>query len=486
MLKLSLSFLLLVSGQVHDTWSEFRGDGTSIAQAQGLPSRWSPQEGIVWKSSLPGYGQSSPLLWKGRIFLTSVAGPNKETCIISAWDLGSGKMLWEKKYPSSQKLKAGPMTSRAAPTGVVDAERVVCLFETGDLIALDHTGAELWKRSLTQEMGPWENNHGLASSLTQDRDQIFVLVEHRGPASYLMAIHKSTGRTTWKVDRKPQSSWTSPVVAKVMDRMTLLVSSPGVLQGFDPVSGQLLWVLEGLTGNNIPSPVSVDGLVVVGAGENRMKPDAAATAQSNCAIRFTSEGPKKSWGTAKVISQHASPLVHRGVVYFTTRSGMVHAHNLEDGKECFVERLAEPCWATPVGAGDLVFFFGKNGNTTVLKAGPTGGKVRVNRLWDESDFQRRLEEEKKKPENQLSFGQGQPGGGAGGPGRGQPKSGPGPQNENQEKKSAQPTPPRIPPEQARSMGYEAVGDVVYGVAAADGVWILRTGTEMICIRHGAK
>ena len=30
--------------------------------------------------------------------------------------------------------------------------------------------------------------------------------------------------------------------------------------------------------------------------------------------------------------------------------------------------------------------------------------------------------------------------------------------------------------------YSAVGDVVYGVAAVDGAFYIRTGTELICVR----
>jgi len=33
------------------------------------------------------------------------------------------------------------------------------------------------------------------------------------------------------------------------------------------------------------------------------------------------------------------------------------------------------------------------------------------------------------------------------------------------------------------MRYSAVGDVVYGVAAVDGAFIVRTGTELYCVRE---
>jgi hypothetical protein len=199
-------------------------------------------------------------------------------------------------------------------------------------------------------------------------------------------------------------------------------------------------------------------LVVLGAGENRMKPDLAASAKSNCCVRLTSQGDRISfepvWQGKKAISHHASPLVHKGHAYFVTKTGLVHCVDLKTGEERYAERLDNPCWATPVGAGDHVFFFGKDGVTTVLKAGPKYERVASNRLWSSDDFAKRLEEAKKKAEETLPT----------------PPEGKGPGG------------PPLPKEEREAMRYSAVGDVVYGVAAVDGTFVVRTGTELICVR----
>jgi outer membrane protein assembly factor BamB len=468
----------------------FRGDGTSVTSAMGLPVRWSPSDGIAWKAAIPGYGQSNPLIWKNHVYVTSVDGQNKEMGLVTALDLQGGRVLWQKPFATSQKMKQGPMTSRAAPTGTVDDERVVALFETGDLLAIDHAGNELWKRSLTEELGKWDNNHGMASSLAQDAVNVFVLADHRGSNPWLMAINKATGRTTWKVDRKPVSSWTSPVYDKLDGQPTVLVSSSGSLDAYSALDGKLLWHLEGFTGNTIPSPVVAGDRVILGAGENRMKPDLAASAKSNGAVRIEKGQPKLDWGTQKVILQHASPIVHKGIVYFTTKAGMIHAHDLIDGKELFTQRLSDPCWATPIAAGNNIYFFGKNGLTTVIESGPLGKRLAINRIWDEEEHQKRKIADEKKPENQIKPGESKK---VEHEKKKQPESTPGKTlqaNDREVKKSntnqTQNNPPAMPPDRARSMGNEAVGDVVYGIAAVDGQWLIRTGTELICIRHGAK
>jgi hypothetical protein len=113
-----------------------------------------------------------------------------------------------------------------------------------------------------------------------------------------------------------------------------------------------------------------------------------------------------------------------------------------------------------ISANDRIYFFGKDGVTTVLQAGPKYKKLATNRLWSDAELQARKEEARKRPENRIpvSF-DGSPPGGKG------------------------PTPPAtLSPAQREAMIAEAVGDVVYGVAAVDGAFYVRTGTELICIR----
>ena len=43
--------------------------------------------------------------------------------------------------------------------------------------------------------------------------------------------------------------------------------------------------------------------------------------------------------------------------------------------------------------------------------------------------------------------------------------------------------PPVPKEELEATRYSAVGDVVYGVAAVDGALLVRTGTELVCVRQ---
>ncbi|AWM38540.1 outer membrane biogenesis protein BamB [Gemmata obscuriglobus] len=441
-----------------DTWRGFRNDGSSCTTARDLPLTWGPNENVAWRAALPGYGQSSPVVWKGRVFVTAVEGPEKEKLLVVAVDARTGAVAWKKEFAASQKGKNNPMMSRAGPTPVADAEGVYCLFESGDLLALTHDGGTLWHRSLAKEHGEIKNNHGLGSSLAEAGRAVFVQVDHAGP-SYLLAVCKADGKELWKTERPGRTSWTSPVVTTFNNKAAVLASGGGTLTAYDAATGKELAALDGLTGNTIPSPTAAGDLIAVGAGENRMKPDLKASAKSNCLVRFGARDGRPAfepvWNGTKAVSHHASPVVHQGHVYFVTKLGLVHCLDLKTGAERYAERLDDETWATPVGAGDRVYFFGKSGVTTVLRAGGEFEKLAVNRLWSKEDYAARLDAAKRAAADALP----------------KPPEGKGPGGG-----------PPVPKAELEATRYSAVGDVVYGVAAVDRALFVRTGTELVCIR----
>ncbi len=442
----------LAASPAADTWAGFRNDGSGRTAATNLPTKWSPTDGVAWRVETPGYGQSSPVVWKGNVYVTSVEGEQKEKLHVGCFAAADGKKLWVKTFDATQKGKNNPMMSRAAGTPVVDAAGVYALFESGDLIALDHTGELRWERHFAKELGELKNNHGLGSSPAQTDKTVVVLLDHQGPGK-LIAVSKDTGKDAWAVDRTARSSWTSPVVVNA----TVVVSSGGTVTGYAAADGKQLWEMAGLTGNSIPSAAVAGESIIVAAGENRQKPDADGTSKSNCKLTLGGkDGYAVAWRAKKLATGTASPVVYAGHVYFTDKSGFVVCLDEKTGEEKYRERLDNQQWATPIAAGEHVFFFGKDGVTTVLKAGGEFDKVASNKLWSDADAAKRKEEAKKQAEATLP----KPPEGGRGPGGGPP----------------------LPKEELEATRYSAVGDVVYGAAAVDGAFFVRTGTELICIR----
>lgn len=359
-------------------WPSFRGDGDSLTTARDLPLKWSADEGIAWTADLKGYGQSSPVVWDGKVFVTSIEGAMKETLHIAAYEVATGKPLWTKSFTGSQQAEFNDYTSKGAPTPVVDADRLVAFFESGDLIALDHAGKELWKRSLTKEYGNFLGNHGVGSSLAQTEKHIIVLIDHAGPG-YLLAIDKATGKNAWKIDREKRVSWSSPIVSRHGNTIEILISSNGILEAFDAADGKRLWYRDGLHGNTVASPTATKEMIFIGAGEGRAPGD-----PDNLAVKR--DGKDKladeqiAWRADKATSSFASPLAFEDTVYYTSKAGIAFALDAKTGRQRWLHRLGDACWASPIGVRGHVYFFLTNGKTIVMKAGDEPTIVAENSL----------------------------------------------------------------------------------------------------------
>lgn len=352
-----------------DRWPAFRGTGASTSAAKALPRKWSPTENIAWTVELPGYGQSSPVVWKEKVFVTSAEGEFKTPLHVLCLDLGTGKEAWRKSYPNAQRVKATDYVSKAAPTPVVTADRVFALFESGDLLALDHAGKEVWRRNLEADFGPLRGNHGLGTSPVLAGDTLLVLVAQG--SSYLLAVDAATGKDRWKADHPFGGSWTAPAVVTADGKPVAVVSSPGLAAAFDVATGEKRWELGGLTGNTVATPTPAGELLVLGSSDRA----------SQVGVRVGGKVEERvAWRSAEGVSSFGSPLVYGKYGYAVSRDGVAYCFDPATGKTVWDHRLPGSCWASPVGGAGRVYFFTKDGVTAVVKPGPEPEVVAENRL----------------------------------------------------------------------------------------------------------
>ena len=366
-------------------WSDFRGGGASVADAADLPLNWSPENGVAWSAELPGVGQSSPVVVGDRAYVTFVEGPNKETVAVCALSVATGERLWTKRFDAARTSPNDFMHGRAAPTPAADGAGVVAFFASGDLIALAPDGSERWRRNLWEEFGPFENRHDLGTSPAQDAERIYLQLDHGGP-SVLLAVKKADGATAWTAKREARMSFTSPVVAEIAGVPQVVCSSNGSVDGYAAATGVRLWTLAGLTGNTIPSPAVANGRVYVGAKPGRENTDVAAAQESNCCVEVnrTPDGgwiAEIAWRANRTLSHYSSPLVHRGRCYYLNNIGVLACYDAATGELLHRGRLGFESWATPVGAGDRVYCFGRGGECAVLAAADDFEVLAENRLW---------------------------------------------------------------------------------------------------------
>src|SRR5262245_46673318 len=64
---------LTVGKATSENWPQFRGPKSSgVAEDPALPEKWSATENVAWKTEIPGFGWSSPIVWGDKIFVTAV------------------------------------------------------------------------------------------------------------------------------------------------------------------------------------------------------------------------------------------------------------------------------------------------------------------------------------------------------------------------------------------------------------------------------
>ena len=377
-------------------WPSFRNDGSGTVSVEKVPTRWAPDRNIAWRAEIPGYGQSAPVVWNDTVFLTSSDGPWQERGFVHAFDLQTGKKRWTTEVPATTRVENYFRNSRAAPTGVVDADVVISFFPGGDVTAMDHDGETIWSVPLFRQHGEAQNDRATASSLAQTADLVYVLVDHRGP-SWLIALRKADGSVAWKADRGPRvPSWSSPVIASHDGSEIVIVSSSNTVDAYDAKTGNLLWQVEGLEGNHIPSATVAGDSVFVGATQpahGAFEPGELAA--SNCRIQLTRKDDEPSyeirWGAERATTFYSTPLAFGGYVYYVTKAGVLYCLDAETGEELFRERIGGPSWAsalgvTTSGGESLVYFVMKDGETLVLKPADTFEAVARNELWNEEQL----------------------------------------------------------------------------------------------------
>jgi outer membrane protein assembly factor BamB len=89
--------ILLQSAVLAENWPAWRGPtGDGVSTETSLPLKWSATENVAWKVPLPAPGNSTPVIWGDRIFLTQASSDGKERFLLCL-DRKDGRELWRHK-----------------------------------------------------------------------------------------------------------------------------------------------------------------------------------------------------------------------------------------------------------------------------------------------------------------------------------------------------------------------------------------------------
>ncbi len=358
--------------ELQANWPRFRGwDGRGIVQDR-LPSDWQIEtgEGILWKTEVPLPGNSSPILWEDRIFLT---GADQQTREVFCFDASTGQLVWRKEVPGTPEStaevpKVMEATGYAAPTPVTDGRRVYAIFANGDLAALDFEGRVRWARSL----GIPKNSYGHASSLAMYQDRLIVQFDQGirdEELSRLFALDAATGRTIWQHVRDVPNSWSSPIVMYVDDQAQIITCADPWVKANSPADGSLLWQADNLRGDVGPSPVFV-GHTVYAANEF---PGVAA-------IRADGQGDVSQthllWEADLGAPDTASPLATEELVLLVASYGILTCYDAVEGGDPLWELDFDASFvSSPTLVGDQILLLGEDGEFYVVEATAEEGQI---------------------------------------------------------------------------------------------------------------
>jgi outer membrane protein assembly factor BamB len=435
--------LEVTSVSVDEGWSRFRGpNGSGVATAVGLPTRFGPGDNEAWRTPLPP-GHSSPVLAAGRIFLTAV---DEGTLYTYAVDQTSGEVLWRQPAPRPREEPLNRLNNPASPTPATDGSGVYVFFGDFGLIAYDADGSERWQLPL----GPFDNAYGMAASPVVVNGQVIQVCDQKTGA-FMIAVGAQDGVVRWRVDRPGSSTGHStPIVFRPPTGETqLLIPGSFRLAAFAPSTGERLWWVSGLAFEMKAVPVlSADSATVYingtsstafddshdGAippyddvveydtdGDGLFQPEqipdelarrwirlidldgdgalnrqewewfrsARASRGGINAFKTGGRGDMTAssfrWNHGRSVPQLPSALLYEGILYMVDDGGIVTLLDPDSGEVLHRGRLydaIESYFASPVAGDGKVFMVSEACKVAVLRPGPTLDILVVNDLDD--------------------------------------------------------------------------------------------------------
>jgi outer membrane protein assembly factor BamB len=364
------------TGEGAKYWARWRGpSGQGVVNGTGYPDSWSGTENVKWKVPVPGSGNSSPIVWGDRIFVTTAYDGGRRVSVV-AFRRTDGMKLWETFAPDGRTAHGHYKNGHASATPAADGQRVYVSFGTRGLMALDMNGKQVWYRDL----GPMDAYHGTAGSPLLYKDRL-ILYQDQSRDSFIAAFDTRTGKTLWSTPREADVGWGTPIAVHVVDHDEIIVNGQLKVQAYNPDTGAELWSCRGTTYEVIPTPVVGYGMVFCSSGR----------AGPTLAIRPGGKGDVTrshlAWTSPRGSPFVPSPILYGEHLYMVNdMQSVVTSFEATTGKVMWQNRLGasrrEGFSASPVAADGKVFFTNDEGETFVLKAGPTFELLRTNRIGE--------------------------------------------------------------------------------------------------------
>ena len=389
-------------------WPNWRGPSfDGVSPEKSLPLKWSRTENVRWRVPLAERGNSTPVLWGDRIYLTQpIEKQNRRT--LMCLDRASGKTLWQAglEYSASDRTHATNPHCSSSP--VTDGKRVYAWLGSAGFLACDAKGKELWRRDLGKQDHVW--GYGSSPIL---HGGLVILNFGPGDPSFLVAMDADSGKTEWKVELAPRlpaedvakagelpkradgavrsdffGSWTTPVIVRANNRDEMVCNLARRVAAFDPKTGRELWTCGGFADLAYGSPApgfDDQGPLVVSLG---------GFGGPGLAVRCGGSGDvtetRRIWHVPRTPARIGTPVIYEGYIYAVGINGVAECLELATGKAVWTQRLAgkqgnNAIWSSPLRNGDRLYVMNQSGDTFVYRASPHFELLATNALEEDTN-----------------------------------------------------------------------------------------------------
>lgn len=285
-LNVVLSCLTLASALAAD-WPQWRGPNfNGFTAEKDLPSEWS-KSSAAWTVDMPGPSASTPVILGDRVFVSTIHEENKTLHAICL-DRKTGKILWNQK--TGDGVSRDRLSNYSSPSPVATDDKVFFFYGNGTLVAFDHSGKELWNRSITEEYGDFAFQWTFSSSPMLHDGKLYLQILQRdvpvhgkgkrGGESFLLAMDPNNGKVLFRHVRPSEAkaesleAFSTPIPFEHGGREEILVVGGDCITGHDPDSGKELWRWGTWNPSRIghwrlvPSPVAGAGVILACAPKN--------------------------------------------------------------------------------------------------------------------------------------------------------------------------------------------------------------------------
>ena len=365
-------------------WPQFRGPtGQGTSAAVDVPTEWSSEKNVAWKVELPGHGWSSPVLSRGKVYLTSaVSGSASETSLHAlCLDAADGRIIWNTEVfrPDAASLAAmHRKNSAASATPIVSGDRLYVHFGHMGTAALDLEGKVLWRQTELK----YSPVHGAGGSPELVGDTLIFNCDG-ATDPFVAALDANTGSVRWKTPRTTKAartfSFSTPLAIPVGSATQVISPASGHVAAYDPADGREIWKVQYAEGYSlVPRPVLAHGLIFVSSGFDNpvlyaIRPEAAAGDVT---------GTHVAWTHRKGVPTTPSMICVGDELYFVSDAGIATCVDARSGRVHWTERLGGDVSASPVSAEGRIYFQNEVGVGYVVKAGTTYELLAKNELGD--------------------------------------------------------------------------------------------------------